>query len=171
MCLSLSWLTNEVSHPHRRVRWLCTSSTGPGTCQGKGGCASARWHQPSPGGLMSAPSPCSHDQTGPLQHTSDIPQGATTLLLRETNKQITHDEIDKPLPQLPAAACLAVTVCSSLRVFSLQPTCVLYPPRLSEWRVRGNRLPLPDRHIPNKRHAWCVDVGAFKVIVGADGCL
>lgn len=50
-------------------------------------------------------------------------------------------------------------------------TCVLYPPRLSELRVRGHGLALADRHIFYKRHWWCVDIRTLKVIICSNGCL
>ncbi len=71
-----------VSHLRRRVRWQCTFSTGPGTCQERPDCASAHSRLRSPAGPENAPSPCSHAQTDPRQRTSDTHLGATTLYLQ-----------------------------------------------------------------------------------------
>lgn len=75
-------------HLHSKVLLLCTFSTGPGTCQEPQGSASAHWHQPFPEGLETAPSPCLHDQTDLLQHTSDKPREATILHLEDTQTTV-----------------------------------------------------------------------------------
>ncbi len=83
-----------VSHLRRRVRWQCTFSTGPGTCQERPDCASAHSRLRSPAGPENAPSPCSHAQTDPRQRTSDTHLGATTLYLQRA-KTGTSLEFDK----------------------------------------------------------------------------
>lgn len=76
-----------VSSPHLRSKgqWLCTFSTGPGTCQEWRGSASARWHQPFPEAPGTSPSPCLHDRTDLRQHISDKPREATTPHLEHTH--------------------------------------------------------------------------------------
>lgn len=50
-------------------------------------------------------------------------------------------------------------------------TCVLYPPGFRERRIWRDRLAFADRHILNEGHGRSVDIGTFKVIICADGCL
>ena len=162
----------EVPHPHRIGLWLCTSSTGPGTSLEQQGSASVHSHPPSPGGLTNAPSPCSRDQTGPLQRTLDTPREARILLLKETQltqlREVGESRVSITVQMSKVLFTVGIT---SLYWESVQLTCVLYSPGLCKWCIRGHRLSLSDCHIFHKGHARGIDVGALKVIVGSNCCL
>lgn len=91
-------------HLHSKVRWLWPFSTGPGTCQEMRGSASARWHQQSPGGPETVPSPCLRDQTDLRQHTSDKPPEATTLNLEDTQKTMLNSTCEHDYIHLSGSA-------------------------------------------------------------------
>lgn len=83
-----------MSYLHRIIRWLYTSSTGPGTCLEPWDFASARSHRISPGGPVTSPWLCLHAQTDPRRCIWDKPRAAMTLHLQDTKMSAVKTQFD-----------------------------------------------------------------------------